>query len=181
MIPFQAGAIPANAPGALYAPGVVGPDLLSALVAFLRSSLELRQWLGTPFGAGGFGRLGYDEARVYDERAPQEADYPLLVLSDYDESGPGLTYEDFPIRVTLNVCSQSLDQARAFGAAVKRLLDPPNLNPQAIARPPLAWARGVESYSTRGDSRPSFAGIGRGGNYVYIEAIDYTFIANPYQ
>lgn len=181
MIPFQAGAIPTNAPGAMYAPGVVGPDLLSALIAFLRSSVELRQWLGTPFGAGPFGRLGFDEMRVYDERAPQGADYPMLVLSDYDEAGPGLTYEDYPIRVTVNVCSHSLDEARRFGAAVKRLLDPPNLNPQAIPRPRLAWARGIESYNTRNDSRPQFAGIGRGGEYVYIEEIDYTFIAGPHQ
>lgn len=181
LVPFAARVLPTNTPGPVYTPGVRGPDLLTALMDFLRNAEQLRLWVGTGYGEGAYGALGYDQVKVWDEQAPQEASYPFLVLTDYDESGPGLTAEDFPIRVTVNAASTSLDQARLFGATVKRLLDPVNLNPAAFPRRPLAWARGVESYNTRNDSRPRRMGLGRDGVPVFLESIDYTFIVDPYQ
>ncbi len=178
---FQAGALAANSPGVVNAPGLVGPDFLAALIALIRSSVELKHWVGVKFGEGPFGALGFDAVKAWDERVPQETTYPYVVLTDYDESGPGLTYEDFPIRVTVNVFGTSVDQVRRIAASVKRLLDPPNLNPQATPRPQIACSRGLESYNTRDASRPQFASLGRGGVNVYVEPIDYTFIVNPYQ
>lgn len=181
IIPFQPGAIPANTPGAMFAPGTTGPDFLTALMDLIRGSQQLRLWVGWKFGEGPYGSLGFDVVKAWDERVPQEAGYPYLVLSDYDESGPGLTYEDFPIKATVNVFGTSVDQVRRIAAAVKRLVDPVNMNPDATPRPGLVCSKGVESYNTRDSSRPQFMGLGRSGVYVYVESIDYTFIVNPYQ
>lgn len=182
IIPFQPGAIPANTPGAFFSPGVVGVDFLTALVDLLRSDAQLRLWLGSGFGAGGFGFLSFGGARVWTDVAPVEATYPFVVVQDYDEDGPGLTFEDFPIRVTLAIVSNDLDEARRISASVKRTVDSPNANPNATARAPISFAHGVEVYNTRNNTRPRrLPSLGRGGVPVYLEEIDYTFIVNPYQ
>lgn len=159
------------------------PDLLSALVAYLRSAPTLAAALTPGFGQGGFGALGFGgTAQVYDEMALADAFPPFVLVFGYSETLPGETSEEQPVEVDLIIRSDGLDQARTVGQLVKNAIDSVNFNPNSVLRDLFAFAGGTEVYQMRQSSKPErLPGVAKGGVYAYREDIAYTFYISPEQ
>ena len=174
-----------NRGGLVARPGgtTYGADLLGCVVTYLSTAPPVAALLANGYGGGGYGTGGYGgEVKVYDELAPADAVTPFVVVADYDEALPGDSLEDQDVTLLLQVVSPDVDTARAVGAAVKRALDTPNINPVSQGRPPFAWAGGTETGCFRNHSRPRRRpGIGRLGRYVWVEEIEYEFRVSPQQ
>ena len=143
------------------------PDLLSALVAYLRATASVTALVPAE--------------KITTEIAQPGPDPPYLLLTDYAERLPGETAEDSQAELTVVVVTNDgLDHARTVGVVVKAAIDNPNGNPSSLARSALSWTGGVETSCFRNDSHPRrLAGIGRGGRYFYVEEIDYVFWVAP--
>lgn len=168
-------------PARYFAGSAPYPDLLSALIALLRSAPSLAAPFGRGFGAGGFGQLGFGGGvQVYDAEADAGAYPPFLIVDGYREVLPGETADDGTVEATVVVVTNGLDEARAAGAAVKALIDPPNVNPASLGRDPFAWQAGTETVALRDASTPyRLPGLGKGGRYVWAEEVVYTFWVSP--
>lgn len=167
---------PAGASGSAY------PDLLAAVVAYLRSEPTVVAVLGVGYGDGGYGAGVLGQVNVFAGEAPADCVPPYLVIDGYAEALPGESAEDSQVTGQFYVVTNDLSAARAVGRAVKNAMDAPNINPRAVGRKPFVWATGRETTCLRDDSRPERQrNWGRGGRYVWVEEIDYEFWVTPSQ
>ncbi len=161
--------------------GSTYPDLLTALVAYLLSESTVADLFTPGYGDGGYGRGPYGgQVAIHADEAPATATPPYLVVGNYAEPLPGRAVDDASVTLTVVVVTNSLDDARTFGTAVKAAIDSPNDNPRALERQPLRWQTGHEITALREGTRPyKLAGIGRGGRAAFVEEIEYTFLIDP--
>lgn len=157
--------------------GSAYPDLLAALMAYLKGESTVTDLVTVGYGEGGYGQLGYGgTVRIYDEDGPADAAYPFVVVTGYTEVLPGESSDLESCEGTVWVMTTNIDDSRSIGKAVKAAIDPPSVNPDSLARDPLRWDGGHEVTTLRNNSRPQrMPGIGRGGVYVYAEEINYVF------
>ena len=149
----------------LAAPVALPPDLLSALVAYLRGEPTITAVVGE---------------NVFTEIAPAGTNRPFLVLRAYDEQLPGMSEEDQQIEVDVIVATPDLDSAMTISAVIKAALDPPNFNPDSIGRAEFVYEGGAEYTMLRKHSRPmKQPGIARSGTYSYNELIQCCFYVTP--
>lgn len=162
-------------------PPSLPPDLLSALIAYLRSEPTVAAVLSAGFGQGGYGAGGFGgRVQVYDETAPADAWPPFLEVHGYAETEEGESLEDEHVTADLLVVTASLDQARDVGTIIKAAVDTPNESPDSLGRPPFVFEGGAETWLKRTASRPQrLPGIGKGGTYVYAEQVSYEFWVSP--
>ena len=156
-------------------------DLLSALIAYLQTTPLITNLITAGYGQGGYGQLGYGGSiKVYDEIAPPSAWPPFLFIDNYVDTEPGKTLEDGTIRLTINCVANDLDSVRVLGDAVMDSVDSISINLNSSLRATFKWNDGIETGVLRNRNKPyRVAGIGKGGQYVYVEAIDYEFWVTP--
>ena len=160
------------------------PDLLSAIVAFLQGTTAITGLLGSGFGRNGFGRgsFGSSENRIFHGRAPAGMSPPYIVIHGYREAEPGESVDDSQSDGTICVVANDDDQAFLIGSTLKNYVDSPNINRNAISRPPFTFATGTEFCVKR--ERPSMypvPGLGLNGFYAYAYELPYVFLIDPMQ
>ena len=159
------------------------PDLLSALYSYLVTAPTIIPLFSVGFGVGGFGTTGYGgSVKVWYEVADASAYPPFLTIHGYTEPLPGESLEDQEILVSLLITTNSIDEARTVGRAVRDAIDTPNQSPTSLGRPPFTFVGGTETGLMRDASNPERrSGYGKGGTFVYVEQIDYRIWVSPEQ
>lgn len=156
----------------------IPPDFLAALVAFLRGCFPITQALTPALGKPGYGALG--TSQIFTEMADPVAFPPFLIIQGFAEMLPGESLDDHQIKGRLTVFANDLDQCAAIAETVRNNIDSPNISPEAAGRDPLAYVDGNEVFVMRDNtSTTKNIGIGKGGLYVWTNAIDYVFVVEP--
>jgi len=161
------------------------PDLLAAIVAYLRGNGPITALLTTGWGQGGYGAGVYGGSgsyQIYTDTADANTIPPYIIIFGYREHLPGETLDDETVPGSILCITSDLDSAMTLGSTFKTNFDTPAINPLATRTAPLTFIGGQEIGLMRNDSYPRrMTGFSKGGQYAWVEEIEYVVWVTPEQ